>query len=122
MAGLEGVTKRHQDLEFRVTDMLTQLAAEESALSENQRTPAPLKAFAKSQLTASQLGGTGTIEEQITPRLEALEQRLIGRLAFGVESMGELMKDQAKRMRSLTDRLKALEATFGAGKLSKAPK
>ena len=98
MAGLETLTKQHHNLEFRVTDMLQQLAAEESALSEHQKTPAPLRKFAQSQLTASQ-PHTGAIDEQITPRLEALEQRIISRLAFGVESMGELMKDQAKKLK-----------------------
>ena len=76
MAGLETLTKQHHNLEFRVTDMLQQLAAEESALSEHQKTPAPLRKFAQSQLTASQ-PHTGAIDEQITPH-EAEDTRGCG--------------------------------------------
>ena len=45
-------------------------------------------------------------------RLEAVEGRLTQRLAFSVESLGELMKDQASKLRKLNEKVKGLEASM----------
>lgn len=47
---------------------------------------------------------------ELDERLEAVEARLTQRLAFSVESLGDLMKDQACKLRKLNEKVKAIEA------------
>jgi hypothetical protein len=51
---------------------------------------------------------------EIKKMLRALEAKISGKLAEGVESLGELIKEQARKLKSTTLRLTDLEIKAGS--------
>jgi hypothetical protein len=106
LAGQEELMKQIQTHEFRISEIYSYIAEseEESQLATSKRLKNSTRT-PKKDLKVSGFGMLPNIEKQ----LESLEERITRRMAESVESLGDIITDQAKKLDHLFDRVMKLE-------------